>query len=391
MSRRLRVGVYNLYWETLGGGEQVAGTIAEMLAENHQVDVLGPVPPPLEATRTRLGIDLSATHYAPVSTDEGASDASAAYDLFVTTTYLSTAVNRAPAGIYYVHFPEPPQSAIQDYRARMASRSVDLIDRLPVRPRRLTAIRNQLSNGYRSRDFLASYSAIAGNSAYTNGWVKRLWDVEPTLLYPPVRQLTSSAPKRPIILSVGRFFDASHGHSKKQLEMVLAFRALIAEGHATGWELHVVGGCDSANREYFNAVRKAALGLPVYLYLNASGDVLEDLFATASIYWHAGGYGEDPEAHPDRFEHFGIAVVEAMSAGAVPVVFGAAGPAEIVREGIDGYQWRSLDELRQRTVDLIVAREVRAEMSASSQQRSAEFDRHAFRRRLYDLVSRIVE
>jgi hypothetical protein len=30
--------------------------------------------------------------------------------------------------------------------------------------------------------------------------------------------------------------------------------------------------------------------------------------------------GEDPERHPDRFEHFGITTVEAMSAGAVPVV-----------------------------------------------------------------------
>ena len=28
----------------------------------------------------------------------------------------------------------------------------------------------------------------------------------------------------------------------------------------------------------------------------------------------------DPDRHPDRFEHFGITTVEAMSAGAVPIV-----------------------------------------------------------------------
>ena len=133
----------------------------------------------------------------------------------------------------------------------------------------------------------------------------------------------------------------------------MPFRDLVASGRADGWELHLIGGCDSANREYFNAVRKAALGLPVHLHLNASGAALEDLVSSASIYWHAGGYGEDPEAHPDRFEHFGIAVVEAMSAGAVPVVFAAAGPAEIVRDGLDGIHWRSTGEFQDATAGLI--------------------------------------
>ncbi|MET0143582.1 MAG: hypothetical protein ABW328_02170 [Ilumatobacteraceae bacterium] len=41
---RLRVGVYDLYWSTLGGGEQVDGTIASVLAEDHEVTLLGPEP-----------------------------------------------------------------------------------------------------------------------------------------------------------------------------------------------------------------------------------------------------------------------------------------------------------------------------------------------------------
>lgn len=387
--RRLKIGVYNLYWQTMGGGEQVAGAIAEVLSSDHDVDVLGPVAPPVEAMRSRLAIDLGRTTYRQVNDDLGASEASADYDLFVTTTYLSTAVNRAPAGLYYAHFPEPPASGAQRRRMAIARQAVKAIDRLPVQPARVTAARNEFASRVRSRDFLASYTTVLGNSQYTCGWIKRLWGVDAALLYPPVRTIVGRTPKRPIIVSVGRFFDARHGHSKKQLEMVLAFRSLVASGRADGWELHLVGGCDSANRDYFNDVRKAALGLPVTLHLNASGEVLEDLVSSAALYWHAGGYGEDAELHPDRFEHFGISVVEAMSAGAVPVVFGAAGPAEIVRDGVDGLHWRTPEELNDRTAQLIADPARRERLAAAAVVRAADFGRDAFASRLNRLVAKI--
>ena len=112
-----------------------------------------------------------------------------------------------------------------------------------------------------------------------------------------------------------------------------------------GWELALAGGCDGANREYFLAARRAAIGQPIAVHVNATGEHVRRLLAEASIYWHAGGFGEDPERHPERFEHFGIAVVEAMAAGAVPLVFAAGGPAEIVQDGVNGCHWRTLDEL----------------------------------------------
>ncbi len=385
--RRLKVGVYNLYWQTMGGGEQVAGAIAEVLSADHDVDVLGPVTPPVEAMRSRLAIDLGRTTYRQVNDDPSASEASADYDLFVTTTYLSTAVNRASAGLYYAHFPEPPASGPQRRRMAVARQAVKAIDRLPVQPARVTAARAEFASRVRPRDFLASYSTVLGNSEYTCGWIKRLWGVDAALLYPPVRTIVGRTPKRPIIVSVGRFFDARHGHSKKQLEMVLAFRDLVASGRADGWELHLIGGCDSANREYFNAVRKAALGLPVSLHLNASGEVLEDLVSSSALYWHAGGYLEDAEQHPDRFEHFGISVVEAMSAGAVPVVFGAAGPAEVVRDGIDGVHWRTPQELNDRTAALIGDSTRRDRLSESASTRATQFDRRAFSHQLSRLVT----
>ncbi|NMD23079.1 MAG: hypothetical protein GYA65_02740, partial [Actinobacteria bacterium] len=108
-----RVAVYNLYWSTYGGGEQVAGAIAQALADDHEVVLLGPEPIDIEATIARLGVDLTGCGYQRVVDDVTASAASADFDLFINTTYRSSAQNRAPAGLYYVHFPEPPSTSRQ--------------------------------------------------------------------------------------------------------------------------------------------------------------------------------------------------------------------------------------------------------------------------------------
>ena len=92
-------------------------------------------------------------------------------------------------------------------------------------------------------------------------------------------------------------------------------------------------------------MRRAAVDLPIQVLVNAPGATVDQLLAEASLFWHGAGFGEDPEQHPDRFEHFGIAVVEAMAAGAVPIVYDAAGPAEIVRDGVEGRTWRTIGEL----------------------------------------------
>jgi hypothetical protein len=58
--------------------------------------------------------------------------------------------------------------------------------------------------------------------------------------------------------------------------------------------------------------------------------------------WHATGYGFDAEQYPAKQEHFGMTTVEAMSAGAVPVVLNTGGQREIVTHGDDGFLWGEL-------------------------------------------------
>ncbi|MFZ6005521.1 MAG: glycosyltransferase [Actinomycetota bacterium] len=238
-----------------------------------------------------------------------------------------------------------------------------------------------------SIDWVSTYGSLVANSEFTRHWVRRYWDQESDVLYPPVT-LQPAGAKEPIILNVGRFFAAEQGHSKKQLELVRAFRVLCDRGH-TGWTLHLVGGCARDGEPYLERVRKAAAGYPVELHVNARGDELRDLYARASIYWHASGLGENARRHPDRLEHFGIATVEAMSAGAVPVVVALAGQLETVRHGLDGYHFETISDLVDLTAALMIDPTERERMSASAMGRARFFSVAQFEQRLDAIFDRL--
>jgi glycosyltransferase involved in cell wall biosynthesis len=379
----LRIAVYDLYWSTLGGGEQVAGTIAERFATaGHDVAVLGPDRPDIVRTREHLGVDLSQCTYRPVHDDEEASDASRSYDLFVNSTYMSTAPAGAALAWYYVHFPQRPLRSRDRLRNHVAASGVRFLGSGQLPPP-LDRARGGFERRVRRTGFLATYSRFIANSRFTAGWTERLWNVSADVVYPPVRPAAPELEKQPSILNLGRFFDPTHGHSKRQLELIDAFDRLGLEG----WRLSLAGGCDSRSREYALAARRAAQGRPIDVAPNAKGSVVQKLLAEASIYWSAGGYLADPVHHPEQFEHFGISVVEAMASGAVPIVFGAGGPAEIVEHGVNGFHWRDLEELVTAT-QLLVSDEIgRRTLAAAARHRAVRFSTDAFTARLDQMLA----
>jgi glycosyltransferase involved in cell wall biosynthesis len=86
-------------------------------------------------------------------------------------------------------------------------------------------------------------------------------------------------------------------------------------------------------------------------------------------------------------EHFGIATVEAMRLGCVPIVPAGGGQPEIVEHGISGYVCESLDALERHTVELAGdERRLRA-MGEAANTRGRVFGAEAFERRLVSLVT----
>ena len=163
------------------------------------------------------------------------------------------------------------------------------------------------------------------------------------VLAPPASMGVAIAPKRQQIVSVGRFFVG--GHSKRHDFMIEAFKQLHAR--CPGVTLHLAGSLSAEPRHmaYYEKLVEQAAGLPVQFHVNASQETIAALYADSSIYWHAAGVDVDELLEPHRCEHFGISVVEAMSAGCVPLVFKLGGPASTVQHQVSGYVYASQDEL----------------------------------------------
>lgn len=242
-----------------------------------------------------------------------------------------------------------------------------------------------------TQEKLDVYHEVWAISDYTRRWVEKWWRKEGRVLYPPVDVgRLRVGEKRRWILHVGRFFEG--GHNKKQLEMVRFFRDLIERG-LEGWELHLAGmvGRQEKHQMYFQRVVQEAEGLPVVLHPNLSFEELRELYAQASVYWHATGLDESEYQHPERFEHFGIAVVEAMAAGAVPVVIKGGGMPEIVEQGVSGFLWRDRREWAEYTLQLVRDRALWQKMQRKALERARYFGEEAFRDRVWDLITGLVE
>ena len=86
-------------------GEQHAGTIAEVLSRDYQVEFLTHVPVDLERIASALNLKLSDVggRYLPNSL-EAVAQASSDYDLFVGASHLDYVAARACKNLLVVHF-----------------------------------------------------------------------------------------------------------------------------------------------------------------------------------------------------------------------------------------------------------------------------------------------
>jgi glycosyltransferase involved in cell wall biosynthesis len=143
------------------------------------------------------------------------------------------------------------------------------------------------------------------------------------------------------------------------------------------------------DRAYLESVRSASRGLPVEIHADAPEATVRSLRQKASLCWHAAGHGESATAHPERYEHFGIAVAELMVSGVAPVAIDGGGLREIVTHGETGFRWRRRDELAAYTLRLVRDARLREAMGRAARERANQWSVAAFQRRVVALVERV--
>ncbi|MGZ4865326.1 MAG: glycosyltransferase family 4 protein [Halobacteriota archaeon] len=383
----MRVGIFAPGLLVYGGGEKYVCKIAEILSKEHNVDLITfdiperKVAGVLKTLENRLNVNLEDVNLKVLGISSTAkkksvvsrlkrsvalSRCSKEYDLFINQRVGSLYPEAAHANKNIMIIQVPPTNA-----------------KTPVLFGRASAKLFVDSN-------LATYDRIVVYSNFVKKTVEQKYGRKADVLYPPIDiPPEQRIIKERFILSVGRFF-VGGPHSKKQLEMIQAFKQLcndakLAEAH---WEYHLVGGVSSNESAelYRKMCERQAEGYPIFFHFNAPSETVKDLYSRSTLFWHATGFNEDEKRHPEKMEHFGIVTAEAMSYGCIPVVVGKGGQPEIVHHELNGLLWNTIEELKESTLNLINDPEKRAKMAKAAIEASRQFQTDQFEIKVKQLL-----
>lgn len=347
--------IFDPYLDTLGGGERYTLTFAEYLQSlGHDIDLFWDDPSILSKAETKFGINLGRVNILPNifihRNSLGTGSFLRTYDLFFAVSDGSIPFMTSKKNI--LHFQVPFQN---------------------VRGNRLV---NKLK-------FHTIHNVIC-NSHFTKRFVDIEYGINSSVVYPPVATSQfKMGKKKNIILSVGRFSNLLQ--SKRHDVLIENFRSLVDQG-LSGWELIIAGGSEVGRTSELEALISRAAGYPIEIVENPTFGRLQELYAQSKIFWFASGYGINDTQTPQKAEHFGISVVEAMSAGCVPIVHPRGGVAEIISDSAYGLFWRDESELQALTLHLISTPSQQKILSTAAILRSREFSVDKFHTRLSKII-----
>lgn len=353
----MRIGIFDPYLDTLGGGERYVLTAALCLSRKHTVYIFWDSPSILSQVEDRFALDLSSVH---VTENIFTPKVSFLHRLAATSRYDV---------IFYVSDGSIP--------ALFAKKNI-LLFQFPV----------NWANGkdFLTRIKLLNVHKIICYSYFVKVFLDKTFSVKSIILSPPIETFNGQAiEKENLILTVGRF---TKGMNTKKQEILIKVFKNIWKGGLSGWKLILVGSVLPQDEDFVKRLRNEIEDYPIEIITNISLKMLVSYYKKAKIYWHATGFGEDLIRHPERAEHFGISTVEAMSAGAVPIVFNAGGQREIVKEEENGLLWNTLEELQDKTLWVIRDKATWQRLSVSARLTSRTYSKERFCKELDEIVKK---
>lgn len=339
----MNIAIVDKYLDTLGGGENYVLTLASCLSQRHEVTLFWPD----ASIRNRIN---------------------ERYNLDITRVTITDGPRSRPSVIDRVWLAKKFQALIIVSDGSIPFSLVDktiLIFQFPVP--------GVTGTGIVQKAKLKTIDAFVCYSKFVKAYLDRQLGVNSHVIPPGIEpENFHSGKKKKMIISVGRFTKANN--TKKHEVLIDAFKKVCRKGHDS-WELVLAGGVLAGDESYVKELMESSRGYPIHIRANISFADLTTLYSQSSIYWHAAGYGENLDKHPERAEHFGITTLEAMTSGCVPVVFEGGGQKELVTDAMDGFLWKTTDELIRYTEQLVTDSNLRITMARRARERPRAFTR----------------
>lgn len=353
----MKIGFYDPYLDDTGGGERYMMTMASYLSYDNTVDVFWNNNEDLKKIEERFSLDLSKINLVPNIFGSSFSFAqkllkSRNYDciIFLSDGSIPFLLSKK----LFIHIQRP-----------ITQVNISSKDKLKLR----------------------RVNKVFVNSEFTKNYVDKTFKLNSHLLYPPVSINGFTNKKENIILHVGRFrvLNVKAQDYKKQQVMIDTFKDLIDKG-LKNWKFVLAVSLTDLADPKFVAMQNSVKGYPIEFLINSNNKNLWEIGSKAKIYWHASGFGEDLIKYPELAEHFGISTVEAMGVGAVPVVINAGGQTEIVKDGVNGFLWSSLEELEEKTLRLVNDENLLEKLSKKTFEDSKFYSEENFCKKVHTLI-----
>ena len=220
---------------------------------------------------------------------------------------------------------------------------------------------------------------ILANSKFIHNALRRHLGIRSQVVYPPVaveefRRKKLGSPRKRLVVSVARI------RPGKNLNIVPQLAKSVNDAHFV-----IIGLADSASLDTVqsleSAIRAFEVEHRVTLLINQPRRKLVDILSSSLVFLQT-----------QRHEAFGIAIVEAMAAGCVPLVPKDGGPWLDVlaeKDGQWGYSYSNVEEASQRISMLIQNKRLTKEISNRTVKRATFFATCVFENEISRIVGEV--
>jgi glycosyltransferase involved in cell wall biosynthesis len=362
--------LYNNHWQTFGGGELYLIEVGISLQTMGIETILcGSGLNKFYLDKAAILFKRKLSKFKVLEKEESWRNEIKADDIFINGCYGSTLPAPTENSVLIVHYPYTRMPSFLVRKANLSPLFIDLEGNIRVpfkrilntsQAGRLIGFLNEDNQNSKTTDgksgvnllevmkpnpsqlFLKKYSAFKNsyrqvwcNSEFIKQITNKKWNISAEVVYPPCGNLRSFGNKTKKIANnfhivcVGRFVHPwSRGHTKRQDLMLKEF-VKLQKTLGTECKLTLIGSISSSylDQLFLKSLIRKSRNLNVQIYPGLSAELKEKIMDEATFLWHGAGLRTRKTR---KQEHFGMAIVEAMVAGLIPIVSDNAGPAEIL-------------------------------------------------------------